>query len=86
MRTIGARPVNVHEAKTNFSKLLAEVADGHEIVIARAGIPVARLVPIEAGASAVPRLGFLAGVIEVPDDFDEMLSPEELRRMFEGGA
>lgn len=66
--------VNVHEAKTQLSRLLRRVAAGEEIVIARSGKPIARLVPIEPQA---PRLlGMDAGVFKVPDDFDAPLPPE----------
>lgn len=66
--------VNIHEAKTHLSRLLDRVARGGSLVIARAGKPVARLVPLSA-ADAPPaprRLGFMAGQIAVPDDFDCM--------------
>ena len=66
--------VNIHEAKTNLSRLLEEVAGGGEVVIARAGKPIARLVPIEA-APRPKLLGLLAGQIEVPEDFDAPLPP-----------
>ena len=72
--------VSVHEAKTHLSKLLQRVAGGEEIVIARGGKPVARLVPV----SNLPRkLGCDEGVFEVPADFDASL-PEDLLRRFEG--
>ena len=72
--------VNVHEAKTHLSRLLQRVAAGEEIVIARNGRPVARLVPI---APAAQRLfGTDRGLFEVPDDFDAPL-PEEVLRDFE---
>lgn len=74
--------VNVHEAKTHLSRLLEDVAAGEEVVIARAGKPVARLVPV--GAIPRPkRLGLLRGRIKVPTDFNAPLSPEELAD-FEG--
>lgn len=74
--------VNVHEAKTHLSRLLEEVAAGAEVIIAKAGKPVARLVPVVA--SPRPKsLGLLRGRIEVPDDFDAPLSPEVLAD-FEG--
>lgn len=63
--------VNVHEAKTHLSRLLRRVAAGEEIVIARAGRPIARLVPIEARPRRV--LGLDEGLFEVPDDFDAPL-------------
>jgi prevent-host-death family protein len=60
--------VNVHDAKTNFSKLLERVARGEEIIIARAGRPVARLVPLE---NAAPRIwGQDRGKVRILDDFD----------------
>ena len=76
------RTVNVHAAKTHFSKLLDAAAAGEEIVIAKAGKPVARLVALER-AGRRP-LGLLEGQFTVPDDFDEMMS-EEIRAMFEDG-
>ena len=73
--------VNVHEAKTHLSRLLQRVAAGEEIVIARNGKPVARLVP----AAPAPRrlFGTDRGLFEVPDDFDAPL-PEDLLDDFEG--
>lgn len=72
--------VGVHEAKTNLSRLLRRVAAGEEIVIERAGKPIAKLVPVE---QRVPReLGMDEGVYEVPDDFDEPL-PDEILDLFE---
>jgi len=73
--------VNIHEAKTHFSKLLRRVAAGEEIVIARAGRPVARLVPIEQ-VGAVRPLGEYAGKIRWAGDFDQSL-PDEVLREFE---
>ena len=70
------REVNVHEAKTHLSRLLAEVEHGEEVVIARAGKPVAKLVPVQAPAGR--RLGIDEGVFEVPDDFDAPLPNEVL--------
>jgi prevent-host-death family protein len=68
--------VNVHEAKTHFSKLLEEVERGEEVIIARAGKPVAKVVPIEA--EPPPRkLGQLKGQIWLSDDFDDPLPWEE---------
>ena len=66
--------VNVHEAKTHLSRLLERVEAGEEVVIARAGIPVARIVPIDAKRPKVP--GRLKGKITVgPDFFDPV--PDE---------
>ena len=74
--------VNVHEAKTNLSRLLARVEAGEEIVIARAGKPIARLVPIEAPKRRL-ELGFMRGRAWIADDFDAPLPPE-IQRYFEG--
>jgi prevent-host-death family protein len=62
--------VNVHEAKTHLSKLLARVAVGEEVVIAKAGKPVAKLVPIKDEKPAF-RFGSAKGEFVVPDNFDE---------------
>ena len=75
--------VNVHEAKTHLSRLLDRAAAGEEIVIARNGRPVARLVPLDAQPEP-RRLGLFSGQIRVRDDFDEL--PSELLESFEGGA
>jgi len=76
------KSVNVHEAKTHFSKLLAKVERGGEVVIARAGKPVARLVAIETPA-ATPTLGADAGMFVIQDDFDAPL-PADVLDTFEG--
>jgi prevent-host-death family protein len=73
--------VNVHEAKTHLSRLLRRVAGGEEIVIARAGVPVARLVPVEERPKRI--FGVDRGRFQVPEDFDAPL-PEEVLRSFEG--
>jgi prevent-host-death family protein len=76
-----ATKVNTHEAKTHLSRLLARVQAGEEIIIARAGTPVARLVPVEShGGSRHP--GTAAGQVEVADDFDAPL-PDGLLDTFE---
>jgi prevent-host-death family protein len=68
--------VGVHEAKTNLSRLLQRVAAGEEIVIARGGKPVARLVPVQGPRSR--ELGRDRGLFEVPEDFDAPLPAEVL--------
>ena len=74
-----ARQVNVHEAKTQLSRLLAEVEKGREIVVARDGKPVAKLVPFrQPGKARV--LGQGKGEVWISPDFDAPLSPEELKR------
>jgi len=76
------KSVNVHEAKTHFSKLLARVEKGQEVLISRAGKPVARLVP-HAVAAEPPLFGGDRGKFVVPDDFDSPL-PDEMLDAFEG--
>jgi prevent-host-death family protein len=75
--------VNVHDAKTNLSRYLEEVSQGEEIIIARAGRPVARLVPVEP--TPVRRFGVLKGRICVPDNFNAPL-PDDVIDLFEGKA
>jgi prevent-host-death family protein len=69
--------VNVHEAKTHLSRLLRRVAAGEEIVIARGGRPIARLVPVGTPPGE-RRLGIAKGRIVVAEDFDAPLPPELL--------
>jgi prevent-host-death family protein len=78
------RTVNIHAAKTHLSRLVEEAAAGEEIVIAKAGKPVARLCPL---AAPKPRrkLGILDGKIQVPDNFDTLYE-EEIRKLFEEGC
>lgn len=72
--------VGVHEAKTHLSRLLRRVAAGEQIIITSGGRPAARLVPFER--SRARELGFDAGLITVPEDFDDPL-PSELLQDFE---
>jgi prevent-host-death family protein len=74
--------VNIHEAKTHLSRLLQRVAAGEEVTIARAGVPVARLVGVEPKAKRP--LGFARGEVWVADDFDAPL-PDDLLAEFYGG-
>ena len=69
-----AMTVNIHEAKTNLSRLLTLVEEGEEIIIARNGTPVARLQPYDPPPTR--RFGFLD--ISLPDDFFEPMTEEEL--------
>ena len=72
--------VNIHQAKTHFSKLLERVRRGEEIVVAKAGKPVARIVPI--GAPEAPRVpGSARGKIRISADFDAPL-PDQIVRSF----
>lgn len=77
-----AGPVNMHDAKSQLSRLVEEAEAGRETVIARAGKPVARLVPL-AAKGTVRKLGALKGRLKVPADFDAPLPPEVLAA-FEG--
>jgi len=76
--------VNIHEAKTNLSRLVDQVSGGAEIIIAKAGKPVAKLVPI-GRRGRVRKPGFLKGKIKIAADFDAPL-PGELLDAFEGRA
>jgi prevent-host-death family protein len=75
------RTVNIHEAKTHLSRLVDEAANGEPFVIAKAGKPLVKVVPLDAPAATERRrLGFMIGEIDVPDDFDRM-GQEEIERM-----
>jgi prevent-host-death family protein len=79
------KTVNIHEAKTHLSKLIDEARKGEPFIIAKAGKPVVKVIPIDSPSGRkVRRLGFMEGQFSVPDDFDRMYS-EEIERMFEGG-
>lgn len=80
------KTVNIHEAKTHLSRLIEQVVTGGEpFVIARAGKPLVKVVPLDAPpAGHVQRLGFLSGRIKVPDDFDQM-GKAEIEQLFLGG-
>jgi prevent-host-death family protein len=74
--------VNIHEAKTHLSRLLEQVAGGEEVIIAKAGKAIARLVPLDA-APKKRQLGLLKGKLKVPKDFDAPLTDDDLA-LFEG--
>jgi prevent-host-death family protein len=75
--------INIHEAKTHLSRFVDQAASGEEIIIARAGKPVARLMPLPS--VGVPRrLGLGKGKFSLPADFDT-LGEREIERMFEAG-
>lgn len=76
------RIVNMHEAKTHLSRLAEEVAAGKEIIVARAGKPIMKLVPFHSERKP-RRLGLLKGKIHMAESFDEPL-PEEMLDAFEG--
>lgn len=80
------RTVNMHEAKTHLSRLVAAAANGDPFIIARAGKPLVRVIAVESPVtSTTSRVGFLDGQISVPPDFDRMGSGD-LEDMFESGS
>ena len=80
------KTVNIHEAKTQLSKLVEQPSKGESFVIAKAGKPIVKVTALNTPIGAdVRRLGFMAGQISVPDDFDRM-GKEEIERIFGGGA
>jgi prevent-host-death family protein len=77
--------INIHAAKTQLSKLVEEAANGEPFVIAKAGKPMVKVTALGAPVGKeVKRLGFMAGRIHVPDDFDRM-GEQEIQRLFTGG-
>jgi prevent-host-death family protein len=76
------KTINIHEAKTHLSRIVEEVAAGAEVIIAKAGRPMAKLVPLQSKATA-KKLGLLKGKIRVSDDFNAPL-PEGVLADFEG--
>lgn len=77
------KTVNMHEAKTHLSRLVERAAAGEEIVIARAGQPVARLVGLKTRARK-RTLGAYSGMIRMSEDFDEL--PPDIQAAFEGDS
>lgn len=77
-----ATTVNIHDAKTHLSRLVDEVASGAEIIIAKAGKPMARLSPLSTPVHK-KQLGLLKGRIKVPDNFNAPLDDETMA-VFEG--
>ena len=73
---------NVHEAKTNFSKLLQAVSEGKEVIIARKGVPVAELIP--ARKKGERRLGTLRGVIKFKEGWERAMSDDASEAFLEG--
>jgi prevent-host-death family protein len=74
------RIINIHEAKTHLSRLVEAAAKGESFVIAKAGKPLVKVVPVDAPA-APKRFDFMAGEFSVPDDFDTM-DEEEIEKLF----
>ncbi|MGH9497174.1 MAG: type II toxin-antitoxin system Phd/YefM family antitoxin [Candidatus Sulfotelmatobacter sp.] len=79
------KTVNIHEAKTQLSRLVEEASGGEPFVIAKAGKPMVKVTALSSPVGTeVKRLGFMAGQVSVPDDFDRM-GDEEIERIFKGG-
>jgi prevent-host-death family protein len=77
--------INIHQAKTQLSKLVEQAANGEPFVIAKHGKPQVKVVALNAPLQQeVTRTGFLAGQISVPDDFDQM-GAREIEQLFLGG-
>jgi prevent-host-death family protein len=74
------RTVNIHEAKTHLSRLVDAAAKGEPFIIAKAGKPMVKVVPIDVPAKP-KRFDFMAGEFTVPDDFDTMYQ-EEIEKLF----
>lgn len=78
------RTVNIHEAKTQLSRLVDQAAKGEPFVIAKSGRPLVKVVALDAPEpAAVRRIGFMVGQVAVPDDFDTM-GAAEIERLFGG--
>lgn len=76
--------INIHEAKTHLSRLIEEAARGNPFIIAKAGKPMVKVIPLNAEEEPkIMRLGFMSGEITVPDDFDTM-GAVHLVELFEG--
>ena len=79
------KQVNIHEAKTHLSRLVDEAARGEPFVIAKAGKPLAKVVPLEEAPAEEPkrRIGFLEGEVDLPEDFNTFMQ-DEIIAMFDG--
>ncbi len=77
--------VNIHEAKTHLSRLVEDAARGKSFIIAKAGRPLVKVVPLEEGdhGDEPRRLGFMAGEIRTPEDFDRM-GEDRISALFQG--
>ena len=75
---------NIHEAKTHLSRLIEQAVLGESFLIAKAGKPLVKVMPLEAPEdNEMKRLGFMKGQIKTPDDFDQMGS-QDIQQLFEG--
>ncbi len=76
--------VNIHDAKTHLSRLVERAAAGEAFIIAKAGKPMVKVIPLDSPSGGqIRRIGFLTGQIAVPDDFDRM-GEREIEKLFEG--
>ena len=75
--------VNIHEAKTHLSRLIERAVQGEPFVIAKSGKPLVKVCAIEEPNANTGRVGFMDGLIRVPDDFDQM-GRTEIERLFGG--
>lgn len=73
--------INIHEARTHLSRLVEQVAGGDTVIIAKAGKPIAKVVPLHKEEQSPRRTGFMPGQITVPADFDE-LGREQIEHLF----
>jgi prevent-host-death family protein len=80
---VAAVEVNIHEAKTQLSRLIEQALRGEEVIIAKAGRPVARLIPIQ---KRKPILGSARGTIEFQPGWDDPLSDKEMEEIFGQGS
>ena len=80
------KSANLHEAKTHLSRLVEAASKGEPFIIAEAGKPMVKVVPVEeAGGRPRSRIGFMDGQFSVPDDFDTMMQGEIIA-MFDGAC
>lgn len=75
------RTVNIHDAKTNLSKLVDRAVNGEPFIIAKAGKPMVKVVAVAQDTAPKPRIGFMKGRIEVPEDFDD-IGRDEIESLF----
>ena len=76
--------VNIHEAKTHLSRLIDRAAKGESFIIAKSGKPMVKVVAIDTPAAGeIRRVGFMAGQVSVPEDFDRM-GGNEIEKLFGG--
>lgn len=78
--------INIHEAKTHLSRLIEQVVNGEPFIIAKAGRPMAKVMPLDAAEKGgAQRLGFMSQQFTIPDDFDAM-GGVEIAQLFAGEA